>query len=110
MSRPGGHLTTRQYGRLLDDWVPLIGLDPAVYGAACCCASRPGSSLEEQAPERRLYEATWREFRRNGARGRRHAPADGVVVERMVAMDRMAGDDTGMFDAMVERLRRSCPW
>ena len=31
-SCPGGHLTTRQYGRLLDDWVALIGLDPAAYG------------------------------------------------------------------------------
>jgi integrase len=31
-SRPGDHLTTRQYGRLLDDWVALIGLDPAAYG------------------------------------------------------------------------------
>lgn len=30
-SRPGDHLTTRQYGRLLDDWVSLIGLDPAAY-------------------------------------------------------------------------------
>jgi integrase len=28
----GDHLTTRQYGRLLDDWVALIGLDPAAYG------------------------------------------------------------------------------
>ena len=31
-SRPGDHLTTRQYGRLMDDWVALIGLDPAAYG------------------------------------------------------------------------------
>jgi site-specific recombinase XerD len=31
-SRRGDHLTTRQYGRLLDDWVALIGLDPAAYG------------------------------------------------------------------------------
>ena len=31
-SRPGDHLTTRQYGRLSDDWVALIGLDPAAYG------------------------------------------------------------------------------
>jgi len=31
-SRPGDHLTTRQYGRLLDSWVALIGLDPALYG------------------------------------------------------------------------------
>lgn len=31
-SRPGDHITTRQYGRLLDGWVALIGLDPALYG------------------------------------------------------------------------------
>ncbi len=31
-SSPGVHVTTRQYGRLLDDWVGLIGLDPALYG------------------------------------------------------------------------------
>ncbi|KQT12606.1 integrase [Methylobacterium sp. Leaf399] len=31
-SRPGRHLTTRQYGRLVDEWVALIGLDPAGYG------------------------------------------------------------------------------
>ena len=31
-SRPGEHLTTRQYGRLVDEWVSLIGLDPAGYG------------------------------------------------------------------------------
>ena len=31
-SRPGKHLTTRQYGRLVDEWVTLIGLDPAGYG------------------------------------------------------------------------------
>lgn len=31
-SRQGDHITTRQYGRLLDSWVALIGLDPALYG------------------------------------------------------------------------------
>jgi site-specific recombinase XerD len=31
-SRSGEHLTTRQYGRLVDDWVALIGLDPSAYG------------------------------------------------------------------------------
>lgn len=31
-SRPGDHITTRQYGRLLDGWMALIGLDPALYG------------------------------------------------------------------------------
>jgi integrase len=31
-SRPGGHLTTRQYGRLVDRWMAMIGLDPANYG------------------------------------------------------------------------------
>lgn len=32
-----------------------------------------------------------------------------LVVGRMVAMETMAGDDTGMFDAMAERLRREPP-
>ncbi len=27
-----GHLSTRQYARLVDDWVRLIGLDPSAYG------------------------------------------------------------------------------
>ncbi|MFO1147563.1 MAG: tyrosine-type recombinase/integrase [Alsobacter sp.] len=31
-SRAGGHLTTRQYGRLVDRWMAMIGLDPANYG------------------------------------------------------------------------------
>ena len=26
------HLTTRQYARLLSEWLPLIGLDPALFG------------------------------------------------------------------------------
>lgn len=31
-SNRGGHLTTRQYGRLVDDQVAMIGLDPGNYG------------------------------------------------------------------------------
>ena len=31
-SHAGDHITTRQYGRLVDDWVTLAGLDPANYG------------------------------------------------------------------------------
>ena len=31
-SHRGEHLTTRQYGRLVDDWVSMIGLDPSHYG------------------------------------------------------------------------------
>jgi integrase len=30
--KPGSHLTTRQYARLVDKWVALVGLDPAAYG------------------------------------------------------------------------------
>src|SRR6516225_7947281 len=30
-SRWGDHLTTRQYGRLVNEWVALIGLDPSAY-------------------------------------------------------------------------------
>ena len=29
---PGGHLTTRQYARLLAQWLEMIGLDPCLYG------------------------------------------------------------------------------
>ena len=28
----GAHLTTRQYARLVDKWVALVGLDPTAYG------------------------------------------------------------------------------
>jgi integrase len=29
---PAGHLTTRQYARLLGEWLTMIGLDPCFYG------------------------------------------------------------------------------
>jgi integrase len=32
ISRNGGRLSTRQYARLVSDWVALIGLDPSAYG------------------------------------------------------------------------------
>jgi integrase len=31
-SRPSSHLSTRQYARIVQRWVALIGLDPADYG------------------------------------------------------------------------------
>ena len=31
-SHAGEHITTRQYSRLVDDWVARAGLDPAAYG------------------------------------------------------------------------------
>jgi len=31
-SRPGDHITTRQYGRLVDQWVTAVGLEPRAYG------------------------------------------------------------------------------
>src|SRR5687768_15575840 len=31
-SKRGAHLSTRQYARLVDAWVALVGLDPASYG------------------------------------------------------------------------------
>ena len=33
-NRPGAHLSTRQYVRILKQWVAGIGLDPADYGSA----------------------------------------------------------------------------
>jgi integrase len=31
-SKKGSHLSTRQYARLVDKWVALVGLDPCAYG------------------------------------------------------------------------------
>jgi integrase len=31
-SRAGDHITTRQYGRLVDQWVKSVGLEPRAYG------------------------------------------------------------------------------
>jgi integrase len=31
-SRPGQHISTRQYARLVDQWVQLIDLEPSAYG------------------------------------------------------------------------------
>lgn len=31
-SRPGDHISTRQYGRLVEMWARMIGLDPSSYG------------------------------------------------------------------------------
>jgi integrase len=31
-SRPGDHITTRQYARLVDQWVAMIDLEPRAYG------------------------------------------------------------------------------
>lgn len=30
--KQGAHLSTRQYARLVDRWITLIGLDPSAYG------------------------------------------------------------------------------
>lgn len=30
--KPGCHLSARQYARLVDKWVALVGLDPVAYG------------------------------------------------------------------------------
>jgi integrase len=30
--KPGSHITTRQYARILKTWIKMIGLDPSVYG------------------------------------------------------------------------------
>ena len=31
-SHPGEHVITRQYSRLVNEWIALAGLDPAAYG------------------------------------------------------------------------------
>src|SRR6202000_429462 len=33
-SRAGDHITTRQYGRLLDQWVASVGLETSAYGTS----------------------------------------------------------------------------
>jgi len=38
---PGGHLSTRQYARLLREWVASIGLDPLVYGTHSLRGTKP---------------------------------------------------------------------
>lgn len=37
----GRHLTTRQYARLLSDWLSLIGLDPALFGTHSLRRTKP---------------------------------------------------------------------
>ena len=56
-SRPGDHVTTRQYGRLLDGWVALIGLDPAQERATSVLtwADCAGLQTEELAPVKRPH-------------------------------------------------------
>jgi len=39
-SRPGEPLTTRQYGRLVDEWVALISLYLAAYGTHSLCRTK----------------------------------------------------------------------
>ena len=49
--KAGAHLSTRQYARLVDKWVALVGLDPAAYGTRSmrrtksrCFTRRPATS------------------------------------------------------------------
>lgn len=39
--KPGGHLSTRQYARLVDDWVTSIGLDYTAYGTHSLRRTKP---------------------------------------------------------------------
>ena len=39
--RPQGHISTRQYARLVQDWVRSIGLDPAMYGTHSLRRTKP---------------------------------------------------------------------
>ena len=39
--RAGAHLSTRQYGRIVDRWVTSIGLDPAGYGTHTMRRTKP---------------------------------------------------------------------
>jgi hypothetical protein len=48
-SRPSNHVTTRQYGRLLDDWIALIGLNPLAMAPIAYAGRRSRSSTSEPA-------------------------------------------------------------
>jgi integrase len=38
---PAGHLSTRQYARLLAEWLAMIGLDPCLYGTHSLRRTKP---------------------------------------------------------------------
>ncbi len=40
-ANPGQHLSTRQYGKLVKEWVGAIGLDPQVYGTHSLRRTKP---------------------------------------------------------------------
>ena len=48
-SHVGDHVTTRQYGRLVDGWVALAGLDPAAYGTHSLRRTRSPSFTSARA-------------------------------------------------------------
>ena len=48
-SQAGDHITTRQYGRLVDDWVTLAGPDPPTTAPIACAGPRSPSSTSERA-------------------------------------------------------------
>jgi integrase len=45
----GCHITTRQYARLVDKWVALVGLDPAAYGTHRLRRTRSRCSTRRRA-------------------------------------------------------------
>ena len=45
---PGGHLSTRQYARLLAEWLAMIGLDPCLYGTHSLRRPRQPSSTKKR--------------------------------------------------------------
>lgn len=45
--RPAGHLTTRQYARLLEEWLTMIGLDPCLYGTHSLRRTKANLDLQE---------------------------------------------------------------
>ncbi len=68
--RKGRGLTTRQYARLLSDWISSIGLDPSLYGTHSLRRTKQHSSTNEQrtfapdnfcsaTPRSRAPCATW---------------------------------------------------
>jgi integrase len=81
--KAGCHLTTRQYARLVDKWVALIGLDPAGYGTHSLRRTKVALLYKKTQPPRlpasgRSHQA--REYRSlPGRGGRRCARVTGSV-------------------------------
>jgi hypothetical protein len=102
-SRPGDHITTRQYGRLLEAWVALIGLDPALYATHSLRRTKVALIYKRTG---RAYErnATSRSNRRTGKPIRATAPSSACFRSRPVLAEGI------MASGHARRTNRSNTW